>query len=83
MTDPPLLFCDEPTTGLDSYSALQLVDLMQGMASRPRGRGKTILCTIHQPSSDLLARFHRIMLVADGRIAFIGKPEDALLFFRE
>ncbi|XP_034248140.1 protein scarlet [Thrips palmi] len=83
LTDPPLLFCDEPTTGLDSYSAQQLVDLMQGMAARPHGRGKTILCTIHQPSSDLLGRFHRIMLVADGRIAFIGKPEDALLFFRQ
>ncbi|XP_052132931.1 LOW QUALITY PROTEIN: protein scarlet [Frankliniella occidentalis] len=83
LTEPPLLFCDEPTTGLDSYSAQQLVDLMQRMTERPRGRGKTILCTIHQPSSDLLARFHRIMLVADGRIAFIGTPEDALLFFRE
>lgn len=54
---------------------------MQGMAARPRG--KTILCTIHQPSSDLLGRFHRIMLVANGRIAFIGTPEDALLFFRQ
>ncbi|KAJ1527541.1 hypothetical protein ONE63_007510 [Megalurothrips usitatus] len=83
LTDPALLFCDEPTTGLDSYSAQQLVDIMQGMAQRPRGRGKTILCTIHQPSSDLLARFHRIILVADGRIAFIGKPDDALEFFRE
>lgn len=79
LTDPPLLFCDEPTTGLDSYSAQQLVDLMLEMAAR----GKTILCTIHQPSSDLLARFQSIMLVADGRIAFIGRPNAALHFFRE
>lgn len=78
LTDPPLLFCDEPTTGLDSYSAQKLVRMMNVMA----GRGKTIVCTIHQPSSELFAMFSQILLVADGRIAFTGSTQHALDFFR-
>lgn len=78
LTDPPLLFCDEPTTGLDSFSATTLVEILQGAATR----GKTIVCTIHQPSSDLFTMFHQIILVADGRIAYIGPTSGALDFFQ-
>ena len=49
LTDPPLLFCDEPTTGLDSFMAGTVVGLMRDLAAK----GKTILCTIHQPSSEV------------------------------
>ncbi|KAI2474003.1 scarlet [Diabrotica virgifera virgifera] len=77
LTDPPLLFCDEPTTGLDSYSAQKLVVIMNQMAIT----GKTILCTIHQPSSDIFAMFSQLILVADGRIAYMGSTNNALDFF--
>ncbi|CAH1102771.1 unnamed protein product [Psylliodes chrysocephalus] len=77
LTDPPILFCDEPTTGLDSYSAQKLVTMMNRMAAA----GKTILCTIHQPSSDIFAMFSQLILVADGRIAFMGSNYSALEFF--
>lgn len=77
LTNPPLLFCDEPTTGLDSYSAQTLVHFMKLMASH----GKTVLCTIHQPSSELFDMFHQLILVSEGRIAFIGDTKSALKFF--
>nr|BBC77941.1 ABC transporter Scarlet [Thermobia domestica] len=77
LTDPPLLFCDEPTTGLDSFSAQKIVHMMKYMASK----GKTVVCTIHQPSSELFALFHELVLLADGRIAYIGSTEGALQFF--
>lgn len=77
LTDPPLLFCDEPTTGLDSYSAQKIVKIMNTMAAR----GKTILCTIHQPSSEIFNMFNQVILLADGRIAFIGSTADAIQFF--
>lgn len=79
LTDPSILFCDEPTTGLDSYSAQKIVAMMNMMASS----GKTILCTIHQPSSDIFSTFSQLILVAEGRIAFTGSAASALEFFEK
>ncbi|XP_045114957.1 protein scarlet-like [Portunus trituberculatus] len=77
LTDPPLLFCDEPTTGMDSFNAKLMVKIMQDMAKR----GKTILCTIHQPSSEIFAMFDRLLLLAEGRVAYMGSSAGALQFF--
>lgn len=77
LNKPTILFCDEPTTGLDSYSAQQLIRTLQSLARR----GTTIMCTIHQPSSQLFAMFHQVMLLAEGRVAFMGTPDQALDFF--
>ena len=79
ITDPPLLFCDEPTTGLDSFNARKLVRMMKEMAAR----GKTIVCTIHQPSSEVFAMFDRLLLLAEGRVAYCGTSQGALAFFEK
>ncbi|KAK8401171.1 hypothetical protein O3P69_002735 [Scylla paramamosain] len=76
LTDPPLLFCDEPTTGLDSFNARKLVRMMKDMAAR----GKTILCTIHQPSTDVFLMFDKLLLLAEGRLAYMGSSNGALEF---
>lgn len=44
-------------------------------------QGKTVVCIIHQPSSELLSIFHQLILVADGRIAYSGPPNQAISFF--
>ncbi|CAK1582282.1 unnamed protein product [Parnassius mnemosyne] len=77
LTDPGLLFCDEPTTGLDSSSAQKLVSLLRASAAQ----GKTVICTIHQPSSELMALFDKLVLLAEGRVAFAGNASGALSFF--
>nr|CAI5860910.1 unnamed protein product [Callosobruchus analis] len=79
LTDPPLLFCDEPTTGLDSYSAQKLVGMMSKMASERT----TIVCTIHQPSMDIFSMFTQLILIAEGRTAYIGPTSQALEFFHK
>ncbi|XP_073843965.1 ATP-binding cassette transporter scarlet isoform X2 [Musca autumnalis] len=79
LNNPVILFCDEPTTGLDSYSAQQLVQTLYDLAKK----GTTILCTIHQPSSQLFDMFNNVLLLADGRVAFTGSPQNALDFFAE
>ncbi|XP_055844531.1 protein scarlet [Episyrphus balteatus] len=79
LNNPLILFCDEPTTGLDSFSAQQLVQTLYDLAKK----GTTILCTIHQPSSQLFNMFNNVLLLADGRVAFTGSPENALAFFAE
>ncbi|KMQ85336.1 protein scarlet-like protein [Lasius niger] len=77
LTDPEVLFLDEPTTGQDAHSAGVLVSHMMSFASRNR----TILCTIHQPSSVIFDSFHRIILLAGGRVAFAGTVTQAIRFF--
>lgn len=77
LNDPVILFCDEPTTGLDSYSAQQLVQTLHDLAKK----GTTILCTIHQPSSQLFDMFNNVLLLSEGRVAFTGSPQHALQFF--
>ncbi|XP_048504896.1 protein scarlet isoform X2 [Athalia rosae] len=77
LSDPKILFLDEPTTGLDAHSASVLVAQLTVVAAR----GRTVLCTIHQPSSAIFNAFQQIILVAEGRIAFIGTSEQALHFF--
>ncbi|XP_068753608.1 protein white-like [Montipora capricornis] len=77
ITDPPLLFADEPTSGLDSFMAESLVTALQQLAAE----GRTIICTIHQPSSEVYAMFDRILLLAEARTAFLGSTADALQYF--
>ena len=55
LTNPPLLFADEPTSGLDSFMAQSLIASLQRLAAS----GHTIMCTIHQPSSEVYAMFDR------------------------
>lgn len=43
ITDPPLIFLDEPTTGLDSYTATQVMRILKRLADS----GRTIIQTIH------------------------------------
>ncbi|KAH9524961.1 hypothetical protein Btru_028350 [Bulinus truncatus] len=56
LTNPPIFFCDEPTSGLDSFMAQSVITTLQKMASK----GRIILCTIHQPSSELFSMFDQL-----------------------
>jgi ATP-binding cassette, subfamily G (WHITE), eye pigment precursor transporter len=53
ITDPSLLLLDEPTSGLDSFKALSIVKLL----NRQARKGRTIISTIHQPSSEAFLHF--------------------------
>ncbi|XP_044261652.1 protein white isoform X2 [Tribolium madens] len=79
LTNPKLMFCDEPTSGLDSFMALTVMQVLKEMAMT----GKTVICTIHQPSSEVYSMFDKLLLMSEGRTAFLGSPEEAETFFRE
>eukprot|EP00741_Cyanophora_paradoxa_P005529 tig00000900_g5361.t1 len=67
---PSLLFLDEPTTGLDAASALQIVELLRELA----GKGQAIICTIHQPSAEIFKKFDSLLLLKKGgEVAYFGK----------
>ncbi|XP_063219154.1 protein scarlet-like isoform X2 [Bacillus rossius redtenbacheri] len=73
LNDPSILFCDEPTTGLDSYSATAVVEKLQQFTAS----GKAVVCTIHQPASGIFDLFNSVLLLACGRVAFYGDVKDA------
>ncbi|EGZ16590.1 pleiotropic drug resistance protein ABC superfamily [Phytophthora sojae] len=59
---PSVLFLDEPTSGLDARSA----KLIMGGVRRVADSGRTVLCTIHQPSSDVFSLFDSLLLLKRG-----------------
>lgn len=77
LTDPSLLLCDEPTSGLDSFMAHNVVQVLKRLAEKD----KTIILTIHQPSSEIFGMFDKLLLMAEGRVAFLGPPSEANTFF--
>ncbi|XP_026497090.1 protein scarlet-like [Vanessa tameamea] len=77
LNDPPILFCDEPTTGLDSSAASAVVSRLRRLAIG----GKLVICSVHQPASGVFELFHQVVLLANGRIAFHGSIDQADQFF--
>jgi len=74
ISDPPLLFADEPTSGLDYKTAHQCIDIFRTLADH----GRTIICTIHQPSTDLFAKFTHVLLLTHGEIAYYGPVSEVI-----
>jgi len=79
LTDPEVMLLDEPTSGLDSTSAVALMKMLQRLA---RTSNKTIITSIHQPSSALFASFDRLIMLAEGHVVYFGRPRDSLEYMR-
>ncbi|ERM95954.1 ABC transporter G family member 17 [Amborella trichopoda] len=67
---PSLLFLDEPTSGLDSSSAFSVVDKVKDIAKG----GSIVLMTIHQPSFRIQMLLDQIVVLARGRLIYLGSP---------
>ncbi|KAI9078887.1 hypothetical protein K1719_039157 [Acacia pycnantha] len=77
LVNPSLLFLDEPTSGLDSTTAQRIVSCLWELANK----GKTVVMTIHQPSSRLYYMFHKVMLLSEGSSVYFGKGSEAIKYF--
>ena len=77
VTEPKILLLDEPTSGLDSMSARMIVETLVRLARN----GRTVLTTIHQPSSQVFQLFDRLLLLVRGEQVFFGPVTQALDFF--
>ena len=69
VTSPSILFLDEPTSGLDSHNAYNVVECLVALA---RTYNRTIVFTIHQPRSNIVALFDQLILMAKGRTVYSG-----------
>uniref|UniRef100_A0A672PE60 ATP-binding cassette, sub-family G (WHITE), member 2a n=1 Tax=Sinocyclocheilus grahami TaxID=75366 RepID=A0A672PE60_SINGR len=77
--DPPVLFLDEPTTGLDASTANSVLMLLKRMANS----GRTIILSIHQPRYSIYRLFDSLTLLVGGRMVYHGLAQDALDYFSQ
>ena len=66
ITDPSLLFLDEPTTSMDAYTAEKIVDIIHKL----KNKGRTVIATIHQPNTHIYHNFDQLMIMSLGRVIF-------------
>ncbi|AQK64876.1 ATP-binding cassette sub-family G member 2 [Zea mays] len=76
---PRLLFLDEPTSGLDSASAFFVTQTLRGLARD----GRTVIASVHQPSSEVFLLFDCLYLLSGGRTVYFGKASEACEFFAQ
>ncbi|XP_061524991.1 broad substrate specificity ATP-binding cassette transporter ABCG2 [Phycodurus eques] len=77
--DPPVLFLDEPTTGLDASTANSVLKLLKRIANS----GRTIILSIHQPRYSIYRLFDSLTLLVNGKQVYHGLAESALNYFSE
>ncbi|KAJ3084541.1 P-loop containing nucleoside triphosphate hydrolase protein [Rhizoclosmatium globosum] len=80
VTNPKILFLDEPTSGLDSANSLGILETIKKLAV---SRGMIVLMTIHQPRTEILELFDKILLLSLGKTLWFGPTNAALEHFND
>ncbi|KAJ6968167.1 ABC transporter G family member 15-like [Populus alba x Populus x berolinensis] len=79
LTRPHIMLLDEPTTGLDSASAFFVMRALSSIAYD----GKIVICSLHQPSSDVFNLLDDLLLLSGGETVYFGEAKMAVKFFAE
>ena len=78
VTSPSILFLDEPTSGLDAFNAFNVVECLVSLA---KDYNRTVIFTIHQPRSNIVALFDHLILLAKGRTVYSGPFSNCQEYF--
>ncbi|OJJ46899.1 hypothetical protein ASPZODRAFT_166177 [Penicilliopsis zonata CBS 506.65] len=78
VTSPSILFLDEPTSGLDAFNAFNVVECLVTLA---KTYNRTVIFTIHQPRSNIVALFDRLILLAQGQTVYSGPLSSCQSYF--
>jgi len=65
-----------PFSGLDSFTSNQLINLLKKLAIE----GRTVICTIHQPSALTFAMFDHLYAIGEGKCIYAGGAQNLLPF---
>jgi len=75
--DPGVLFLDEPTTGLSSAAALEVMQTVRKLAN-----DICVICTIHQPSQEIVDKVDWLLLLQKGgTVAYFGPKDNLVTYF--
>eukprot|EP01135_Chromosphaera_perkinsii_P012333 Nk52_evm1s2640 gene=Nk52_evmTU1s2640 len=77
ITSPSILFLDEPTSGLDSATSVEVMKVVRGICDS----GVSVVCTIHQPSTDIYNLFDRLLLLVAGQTVYLGPADEACGYY--
>eukprot|EP00923_Selenidium_pygospionis_P046747 GHVN01080745.1.p1 GENE.GHVN01080745.1~~GHVN01080745.1.p1 ORF type:complete len:681 (+),score=110.51 GHVN01080745.1:40-2043(+) len=77
LTNPSIIFADEPTSGLDSPIAVSVCEILNFLAYS----GRTVITTIHQPSTAVFEMFNKVLLLSEGRMIYFGDRLGAVAWF--
>eukprot|EP00002_Diphylleia_rotans_P021398 TRINITY_DN4164_c0_g1_i3.p1 TRINITY_DN4164_c0_g1~~TRINITY_DN4164_c0_g1_i3.p1 ORF type:complete len:680 (-),score=125.78 TRINITY_DN4164_c0_g1_i3:252-2291(-) len=80
ISDPLLIFLDEPTTGLDSFAANSVIRTLRRLSRR---QNRTIIFTIHQPSDEIFDLFDYVHALSHGKTIYFGPRQDLIPYFNE
>ncbi|KAL2898725.1 ABC transporter G family member 31 [Bienertia sinuspersici] len=70
VANPSIIFMDEPTSGLDARAAAIVMRAVRNTVDT----GRTVVCTIHQPSIDIFEAFDELLLMKrGGQVIYGGK----------
>lgn len=79
LANPSVLFCDEPTTGLDATSAFQIIRTLKRLAQD----GRTVIVSIHAPRSEIWKLFDNVILLARGSPLYSGPVGGSVSHFEQ
>lgn len=69
VANPSIIFMDEPTSGLDARAAAIVMRTVRNTVDT----GRTVVCTIHQPSIDIFESFDELLLMKrGGQVIYAG-----------
>ncbi|KAB8277491.1 P-loop containing nucleoside triphosphate hydrolase protein [Aspergillus minisclerotigenes] len=74
-----VLFCDEPTTGLDATTAFQVIQTLKRLADS----GMTVVISLHSPRSDAWSLFDNVILLSGGHLMYSGLPNMVGDYFKD
>eukprot|EP01055_Gregarina_sp_Pseudo9_P002149 Gregarina_sp_Pseudo_9__2148@NODE_24_length_5670_cov_13_762742_g22_i0_p1_GENE_NODE_24_length_5670_cov_13_762742_g22_i0NODE_24_length_5670_cov_13_762742_g22_i0_p1_ORF_typecomplete_len970_score220_64ABC2_membrane/PF01061_24/0_026ABC2_membrane/PF01061_24/1_7e27ABC_tran/PF00005_27/4e26ABC2_membrane_3/PF12698_7/2_9e03ABC2_membrane_3/PF12698_7/4_2e09AAA_16/PF13191_6/0_00011AAA_16/PF13191_6/1_6e03AAA_21/PF13304_6/3_4AAA_21/PF13304_6/0_04ATPase_2/PF01637_18/0_0016AAA_29/PF13555_6/0_0046AAA_29/PF13555_6/3 len=67
--DPAVLLLDEPTSGLDAVLAFEIMFVLKALATR----GRTVICSVHQPRAAIFELFDSLVLMSRGQVLYHGR----------
>jgi len=77
VSEPPLLLCDEVTSGLDARSEREILELLRRIARE----GNRVVLVVTHGLRDLGA-FDKVAVLVGGHLAYIGSPDTLAHYFR-
>jgi ABC-type multidrug transport system ATPase subunit len=81
ISSPSCLFLDEPTSGLSAADGFVVIRALRNLVHTREV--DVVLCTVHQPRSDIFGLFTHLLVLSAGETVYNGETSGAMPFFEK